>query len=123
MGLGQALSEARRHDPATGRLLTDSLWTYHPPIAASMPQELNVTLLPVRCRPRLLLLPLLCPLQLSASQRVRALLQPSPFTYLLPALHAPLHVRLNSQPGLTLASPLPLAPPPCLPPLPAGLLP
>jgi hypothetical protein len=47
MGLGQCLSEARRHDPATARLLTDSLWEYHPPGGAALPRELNVTLLPV----------------------------------------------------------------------------
>jgi len=47
MGLGMCLSEARRVDPATGRLLTDSLWDYHPPTAAAMPRQLNVSLLPV----------------------------------------------------------------------------
>ncbi len=48
MGLGMALCEARRVDPASGRLLTDSLWDYHTPTAAAMPRQLNVALLPVR---------------------------------------------------------------------------
>ncbi|KAL4424396.1 hypothetical protein ABPG77_005639 [Micractinium sp. CCAP 211/92] len=46
MGLGMALCEARRVDPASGRLLTDSLWDYHTPTAAAMPRQLNVALLP-----------------------------------------------------------------------------
>ncbi|KAL4447705.1 hypothetical protein ABPG75_004924 [Micractinium tetrahymenae] len=45
-GLGMALSEARRVDPSTGRLLTDSLWDYHAPTASAMPRQLNVALLP-----------------------------------------------------------------------------
>lgn len=46
MGLGMCLSEARRVDPSTGRLLTDSLWDYHAPTQAAMPRQLNVSLLP-----------------------------------------------------------------------------
>jgi hypothetical protein len=36
------------HDPSSGRLLTDSLWSYAVPLAWTIPKLLNVELMPVR---------------------------------------------------------------------------
>ena len=45
MGMGMCTSEEVLFEPGTGKLLSDSTWTYKIPTAADIPRQFNVTFL------------------------------------------------------------------------------
>lgn len=48
-GLGYLTSEEVVYDEKTGHLITDGTWTYKPPAASCIPQQLIVEFLKVFC--------------------------------------------------------------------------